>query len=351
MRSLYELFIETSRGLDRGFDVREVPLPLNSKGVGREVMSFCLTRFVRATSLIFLLAFSHIESVGATPTTLPEMSVPVVERIPQGVRAGETLRRRLSSEHVNLVRVLGEAITDVVYDTEALEVSPDAAHGAVFVRVKASWLRYGKHETAAYFNTPRKSYGVMFEVGEAPSQTIEIKGEAPVDREAGFPRAPEVNAMARFTNDAYSAELKALLLKALSEPDRSVTPSVGAITESKDASFVRLPFRPRERAWRGFRVKETRAYVTRDRLVEVLEVRFMREGASRLPLGELAQKSPGALALAATHLAYTAGEAGRIVVMSDRRLREGEKGVLLTVDTLAKSEARTKRRALRQREE
>ncbi|MGN1209930.1 MAG: hypothetical protein ACI4SV_06475, partial [Duodenibacillus sp.] len=43
--------------------------------------------------------------------------------------------RVLSREHVNLVRIRGEKITDVVFDAQALEVSADKARGIVFVRV------------------------------------------------------------------------------------------------------------------------------------------------------------------------------------------------------------------------
>lgn len=46
----------------------------------------------------------------------------------------------ISRDHVNLVRIVGERITDVVYDSDALEVEADKTRGTVFIRVKPTWL-------------------------------------------------------------------------------------------------------------------------------------------------------------------------------------------------------------------
>jgi len=98
----------------------------------------------------------------------PEIPEPIVpgaaspEVAPvQRSKASLTDTRTISSEHVNLVRVEGEAIVDVVYDSEALEIEPDKSHGTVFLRVKPTWKAAGKEETAVYLNTPEESYGLM----------------------------------------------------------------------------------------------------------------------------------------------------------------------------------------------
>ena len=69
----------------------------------------------------------------------PEIPEPIVpgaaspEVAPvQRSKASLTDMRTISSEHVNLMRVEGEAIVDVVYDAEALEIEPDKSHGTVF---------------------------------------------------------------------------------------------------------------------------------------------------------------------------------------------------------------------------
>lgn len=83
----------------------------------------------------------------------PEIPEPILQEAATGdvarvrpSKASLTDMRTISSEHVNLVRVDGEVIVDVVYDAEALEIEPDKSHGTVFLRVKPTWKAAGKRE-------------------------------------------------------------------------------------------------------------------------------------------------------------------------------------------------------------
>ena len=63
-------------------------------------------RRVFASFLVGVMTLASLEAAAADPDTHP-----------------------LSREHVNLVRVQGQKITDVVYDTQALEITADKARG------------------------------------------------------------------------------------------------------------------------------------------------------------------------------------------------------------------------------
>ena len=132
----------------------------------------------------------------------PEIPEPIVpgaaspEVAPvQRSKASLTDTRTISSEHVNLVRVEGEAIVDVVYDSEALEIEPDKSHGTVFLRVKPTWKAAGKEETAVYLNTPEESYGLMLRPEDVPSQTLVIASRVPPQTPDASPHAPEASRM------------------------------------------------------------------------------------------------------------------------------------------------------------
>ena len=53
----------------------------------------------------------------------------------------------IAKDHVNLVRVPGDRITDVVFDNEALEIQADKSKGVVFLRVKPLWAAQGNTQT------------------------------------------------------------------------------------------------------------------------------------------------------------------------------------------------------------
>ena len=240
-------------------------------------------------------------------------------------------KRFISGEHVNLIRVAGEAITDVVYDAEALEVEADKAHGVVFLRTKASWLTTGKTRTAAFFNTASHSYGLLLEVASIGPQTIEIAGLPLPKTQDDAVIAPPASAMARFEADSYVGTLKALLVRAL-RGEVSQEPAVGMAFSPKDKSFVSLNIERREWACNGFHIEETHAYVTQDYLVEVLTLRNLMMHKLRVPLGSFAETRRGVLALATEKTTLAPAEVTDVVLISSRALRESGKGMNLVSD-------------------
>lgn len=101
--------------------------------------------------------------------------VTVAGLIANGAQAADPVTHPLSRDHVNLVRVQGQKITDVVYDTQALEVSADKERGIVFIKVKTAWLASGAGEvTSAFFNTESENFSVQFFVSAVPSQTVDL---------------------------------------------------------------------------------------------------------------------------------------------------------------------------------
>lgn len=101
--------------------------------------------------------------------------VTVAGLIANGAQSADPVTHPLSRDHVNLVRVQGQKITDVVYDTQALEVSADKERGIVFIKVKTAWLASGVGEvTSAFFNTESENFSVQFFVSAVPSQTVDL---------------------------------------------------------------------------------------------------------------------------------------------------------------------------------
>ncbi len=249
----------------------------------------------------------------------------------QSTSIEKEVKRFISGEHVNLIRVAGEAITDVVYDAEALEVEADKAHGVVFVRAKASWLTAGKTRTAAFFNTASQSYGLLLEVASIGPQTIEIAGFPMPKTEDNAVIAPPASAMARFEADSYVGTLKALLIRALRGEAHQV-PTVGMAFSPKDNDFVSLNIERREWACNGFHVEESRAYVTQDYLIEVLSLRNLMMYTLRVPLGGFAETRKGILALASEKTTLGPAEVTDVVLISSRALRESAKGMNLVSD-------------------
>ena len=81
--------------------------------------------------------------------------VTVAGLIANGAQAADPVTHPLARDHVNLVRVQGQKITDVVYDTQALEVSADKERGIVFIKVKTAWLASGVGESLRHSLTPK----------------------------------------------------------------------------------------------------------------------------------------------------------------------------------------------------
>ncbi len=241
--------------------------------------------------------------------------------------------RVFSSEHVNLVRVLGESITDVIYDAEALEIQADKSHGVVFVRAKNAWIASGKTKTAAFFNTATHSYGLLLEALSIAPQTIEIAGTAPVKSESNFPMATSRNAMAQLTTDSYIANLKELVQRALKHESLPEV-EVGTAFSPKDRAFETLTFEPRKWDCNGFHFEQKKAFATRDYIIDLIEVRNLMMASRRLALGTYAKEALGALAVATGETVLPAAGVTDMVLISSRASRETNEGIRIGADCL-----------------
>ena len=165
--------------------------------------------------------------------------------------AADPATHPLSRDHVNLVRVQGQKITDVVYDTQVLEVSADKQRGIVFVKVKSAWLNSAaENVTSAFFNTETENFSVQFFVSAVPSQTVDL--------------VPQT--------DVAGAE--------------------------DDRRFASLPAPEGAAYWEGFKVRETRAFLSADKLTETLLFTRVSPKASVPDAARLAGVIRGVLAVA-----------------------------------------------------
>lgn len=116
--------------------------------------------------------------------------------------AADPATHPLSRDHVNLVRVQGQKITDVVYDTQALEVSADKQRGIVFVKVKSAWLNSAaENVTSAFFNTETENFSVQFFVSAVPSQTVDLVPQT------GRRRSADANCTCRTSDETRHGRL------------------------------------------------------------------------------------------------------------------------------------------------
>lgn len=270
-----------------------------------------------------------------SPESFPFEENPVAELRTSPEREVAQPARAISSEHVNLVRVAGEAIVDVVYDAQALEVEPDKAHGTVFLRVRPAWKSSGKTQTAAYFNTKDESYGLMLEVKDIPSQTVVIASKIPPPPQSASPFAPEASHLVKLTARSYIDELKECLLRAVRNEFLPV-PEVAGTFSKTQRQFVPLSFAAREKSCNGFLLSERRAYVARDYTVDVISVRNLMLEKRTVPLGRMARDTAGILALASEVPDIGPGQVADVVLISRRSLRESEGLVTLAVDSICR---------------
>ncbi len=284
--------------------------------------------------VVFLTGFVSHTYAGAAEDVLN--STPATQNTEQMTPIKETTNanhRVFSSEHVNLVRVLGEAITDVVYDAEALEIEADKAHGVVFVRAKNAWVTSGKSKTAAFFNTATHSYGLLLEALPIAPQTIEIAGTAPVKSESNHPAAPAREAMAYLTSESYIANLKELVQRALKHENLPEV-EVGTAFSPKDRAFTPLKFEAREWDCNGFHFEQRIAFATRDYIIDLIEVRNLMLAPRRLALGTYAKEALGALAVATGETVLPAAGVTDMVLISSRASRETAEGIRIGADCL-----------------
>lgn len=217
--------------------------------------------------------------------------------------AADPATHPLSREHVNLVRVTGRKITDVVYDTEALEISADKARGIVFVKVRPGWLASGAGDvTSAFFNTETENFAVQFLVSAVPSQTLDLTPSTP-DPEKGDGTMETRLALAaplvRLEAGDFVQELKLLVRHRFEGNADKLTQDVGDISREASArTFAPLPAPEGSVLWEGFRVREVQAFVTADKLVETLVFTRVTPKASVPDTAELVWAVSGVLAAA-----------------------------------------------------
>ncbi len=294
-------------------------------------------RFARFVFPVFALICFTSQAVyadGVEEVLNPVTAAPQVPQKMTPIKEATSANHRVfSSEHVNLVRVAGESITDVIYDAEALEIQADKAHGVVFVRAKAGWIASGKSKTAAFFNTATHSYGLLLEALSIGPQTIEIAGTAPVKEESNLPTAPAREAMAQLTTESYIANIKELVQRALKHESLPEV-EVGTAFSPKDRAFIPLAFEAREWNCNGFHFEQKKAFATRDYIIDLIEVRNLMMAPRRLALGTYAKEALGALALATGETVLPAAGVTDMVLISSRASRETREGIRIGADCL-----------------
>lgn len=216
--------------------------------------------------------------------------------------AADPATHPLSRDHVNLVRVQGQKITDVVYDTQALEVSADKQRGIVFVKVKSAWLNSAaENVTSAFFNTETENFSVQFFVSAVPSQTVDLVPQTDVagaadDRQTRIALAAPL--MKLDTGD-FVSDLKLLVQKSVTADIADDVRAVGSLTGAEDdRRFASLPAPEGAVYWEGFKVRETRAFLTADKLTETLLFTRVSPKASVPDAARLAGVIRGVLAVA-----------------------------------------------------
>ena len=234
----------------------------------------------------------------------------------------------LSRDHVNLVRVTDDRITDAVFDAEALEVSADKERGIVFVRVRRSWAEKTAIDvTSAYFNTRTENHSVRFVVAAVPSQTIDLPASPKAADETAAGVAARLEALekplVRFTDSDYVAELKELTAAAASGRVKPEAAAVGrAFASGSGERFVELAVDDAPFVYEGLRVRMKSAFLTRDKLVETFVATNVSPKRARVDLAAFARDMAGVLAVAAEKTELSAAEQTEVVVIRARRLAQ-----------------------------
>lgn len=228
--------------------------------------------------------------------------VTVAGLIANGAQAADPVTHPLSRDHVNLVRVQGQKITDVVYDTQALEVSADKERGIVFIKVKTAWLASGVGEvTSAFFNTESENFSVQFFVSAVPSQTVDLVPQTSVtgavdDRQTRIALAAP---LLKLESGDFVSELKTLVQKSVTGHVPDETLAVGSLASREDdRRFARLPAPEGAVYWEGFKVRETQAFLSADKLTETLLFTRVSVKAGVPDAARLARIIGGVLAVA-----------------------------------------------------
>lgn len=252
----------------------------------------------------------------------------------------------IAKDHVNLVRVPGDRITDVVFDNEALEIQADKSKGVVFLRVKPLWAAQGNTQTAAFVNTATSSAGVTFKIEAVPSQIVEV---VPVKTTPEAAREPATDVpLVRFSDDPYLTELKTLVRLA-QKGDVKLKPEAGAVWRDAADRMETLTFRAKKTRYGGLVIRESTGWATADKVVEKLTVTNLTAKPRTLDPALIARAAAGTLAVATEKDELLAGDAADVIVIRSREaaLAAGRaahrRGIVLTCDALADlAAARTK---------
>lgn len=266
--------------------------------------------------------------------------------LPGEVRAAAGEVYPISRDSVNLVRVQGEAITNLVYDTEALEVQADKVRGVVYVRVKPAFLKLGKTETSAFFAAGTESYGITFRFEDIAAQTVQIRPsvrpgkETDTDGKAAEQEKKELGEilsapMAPLAAGDFVSEIKTLVRSAATRrmPSAAADRLGSTFSGASGAALQLVDFAPRRGGWRGFSVTESSLLVSQKRLVDILEVRNLSARTQKLDWGALAGAVPDVLAVAMTEPVLEPGERSRVYVV---RNREGISAPARALDFIAR---------------
>lgn len=246
----------------------------------------------------------------------------------------------LARDHVNLVRVKGDRITDVVFDAQALEVTADKERGIVFVRIKPAWLQAqaGARVTAAFFNTETENHAVQFVAADVPSQTIELvpvpgmvnvndRRREPLERAllAAF-EAP----LEHLEAHDFIGELKEMVHAAAGGQGLSRSGEGEGTDAAVGLAFNAARNRIREvdlsdlarTSWEGYAVRAGKAWVSGRFVCEALSFTNLNVGRRTLALNAIAETVPGVVALAAERLDLVPGEATVVYVIRARSALE-----------------------------
>lgn len=272
-------------------------------------------------TLLILSAFACLHAAGAADAPaeppaafsleLPERRVPAEapltdaeSRIVKDAQksVGGHYTRAIAKDHVNMLRIVGEPITDVIYDTAALEIDADKTRGFVYLRVKPEWRNSGKWRTAAFFTTANDTYGFTFLTSDVSSQMISIPGKGPDAARSVKAAVPAMGSLESLRSDSHVGEMKSLIRKAalfrgVSAKDARET---GTVFSEDDPGFVSIAFTGGAFAFEGFEVRQSSLYATDTRFVEVYRIRNLKPRRRAVPIAALSKARSGVLAIAAS---------------------------------------------------
>ena len=249
----------------------------------------------------------------------------------------------LSRDHVNLVRVKDDRITDAVFDNDALEISADKNKGIVFLQVKKKWLATNQDVIGVFFNTETENHAVRFVVSAVPSQTIVL--ERKTDTKAARKETNTANDKAlemplkTFGQNDYVRELKDLVKVALTGKNDEDAPEIGLAYQDGaegNTRFQELTLENDRVSLKGLTLQTTRAFVTQDKLCEVIKLKNMTGRVQKLDVADFLKKVPGILAVSIETDQLAIAQTAMVTIVRSRSaaVAQSQSGVRLSIDFL-----------------